>query len=313
MAKVTKSAKAEAEQESSQVQVKTESGVQQNSKKSKEDFLREMLKAGVHFGHHTSRWHPSAASFIFTDRGGIHIIDLEKTVIALESAKEFLNNAKKENKSILFVGTKKQIRNVCEEAAKNAGVFYMTERWMGGLLTNFSTIKKRLKRMKTLKDQFETGEINKYVKKERIVLANELEKLEKDFGGIKDMVNLPEILVVVDAKTEHIALREAKMLGIKVIAIVDTNNETTGIQFPIPGNDDAPKSVEFLLSELFSNVKIEKKTEKEIVEEDSKIKEKPENETEDEGLEVLEEKIEEETDKEELEEKKTKRAKSENQ
>lgn len=276
------------------------------SKKSgSEDFLREMLRAGVHFGHHTSRWHPTAASFIFTERGGIHIINLEKTAEALEEAKKYLEEFAKEGKLVLLVATKKQIRETSEKIAKETGLFYMTERWMGGLLTNFTTIKTRLKRMKTLEEQFKTGEINKYVKKERFVLRNELEKLNKDLGGIKEMLKMPDVLVVVDAKAEQIAIREATALGIPVVALVDTNNDTTGLAHAVPGNDDAPKSVELLLTELLSGVK--KYSTNKVLTEEKEVKKSKEEV--DEGLEALEEAIEEKTDQEELEEKKIKKAK----
>lgn len=298
MAKVTKSAGAEVVKET-------------KSKSGSEDILREMLKAGVHFGHHTSRWHPTAASFIFTERGGIHIINLEKTAEALEEAKKYLEEFAKEGKLVLLVATKKQIRETSEKIAKETGLFYMTERWMGGLLTNFTTIKTRLKRMKTLEEQFKTGEINKYVKKERFVLRNELEKLNKDLGGIKEMLKMPDVLVVVDAKAEQIAIREATALGIPVVALVDTNNDTTGLAHAVPGNDDAPKSVELLLTELLSGVK-KYSTNKVLTEEEpfDSAQGKESNEKIDEGLEALEEAIEEKTDQEELEEKKIKKSKN---
>jgi len=212
--------------------------------------VRELLEAGVHFGHQTRRWNPKMKPFIFAARNGIYIIDLQKTVNALEQAKKKIQEVVGRGKSILFVGTKKQAQKVLEEEAKRCGAFYVTERWLGGMLTNFNTIKDSIKKLKDIERMKEDGTFEKFTKKERLLIENNEEKLQKVLGGIKDMNFLPGLLVVVDAKKEKIAISEASKLGIPIIGIVDTNADPDLIDFPIAGNDDAIKSIRVLIKNL---------------------------------------------------------------
>lgn len=212
--------------------------------------VRELLEAGVHFGHQTRRWNPKMKPFIFAARNGIYIIDLQKTVNALEQAKKKVQEIVSRGKSILFVGTKKQAQKVLEEEAKRCGAFYVTERWLGGMLTNFNTIKDSIKKLKDIERMKEDGTFDKFTKKERLLIENNEEKLQKVLGGIKDMNFLPGLLVVVDAKKEKIAVSEASKLGIPIVGIVDTNADPDLIDFPIAGNDDAIKSIRVLIRNL---------------------------------------------------------------
>lgn len=212
--------------------------------------IREFLEAGVHFGHQTSRWNPKMKPFIFAARNGIYIIDLQKTVNALEVAKKKVREVVRAGRSILFVGTKKQAREVILEEAPKCDAFYVVERWLGGMLTNFDTIKASIKKLKDIEKMRETGELEAFTKKERSRIDNKAAKLEKILGGIKNMTHLPGLVIVVDAHKEQIAVAEASKLGIPIIGIVDTNADPDLIDFPIAGNDDAIKSIRLMLSEL---------------------------------------------------------------
>ena len=205
--------------------------------------LNEMLEAGVHFGHQTRRWNPKMRRFIFTERNGIHIIDLRKTVDRLGRAQQAVREVILKGQRVLFVCTKNQLRGIIRQEAERCGSFYVTERWLGGMLTNFQTIRKQIRRLKELERGQEENAFEFYTKKERLLLDREREKLDKYLSGVKDMGRLPGALFVVDAKREHIAVKEANRLGIPVIAITDTNADPDRIDYPIPGNDDAIRSV----------------------------------------------------------------------
>ncbi len=212
--------------------------------------LREFLEAGVHFGHQTRRWNPKMKPFIFAARNGIYIIDLQKTINALEQAKKKVREIVSAGRPILFVGTKKQAREVILELAPKCNGFYVTERWLGGMLTNFNTIKNSIKKLKDIERMREDGTYEKFTKKERSGMDNEAEKLNEILSGIKEMNYLPGLVIIVDAKKEKIAVSECKKLGIPIIAILDTNADPDPIDFPIAGNDDAIKSIRVLLREL---------------------------------------------------------------
>jgi small subunit ribosomal protein S2 len=205
--------------------------------------LPQLLEAGVHFGHQTRRWNPKMRKYIFTERNGIHIIDLRKTLDRLKSAQNAVRGTMLKGERILFVCTKKQLRPLIEQEAQRCGSFYVTERWLGGMLTNFQTIRKQIRRLKELERGQEEGAFEFYTKKEQLLLDRERAKLDKYLSGVKDMSRLPGAMFVVDAKREIIAVREAARLGIPVIAIADTNADPDLIDFPIPGNDDAIRSV----------------------------------------------------------------------
>jgi small subunit ribosomal protein S2 len=208
-----------------------------------ETQIRELLEAGVHFGHQASRWNPKMRRYIFAERNGIHIIDLKKTARLLDAAKASVRDITLEGDRVLFVCTKRQLRPIVEQEAQRAGAFYVTERWLGGMLTNFQTIKKQIRRLKDLERGIEEGSFEFYTKKEQLLLERERQKLDKYLVGVKDMARVPGAVFVVDARKEQIAVREANKLGIPVIAITDTNADPDMIDFPIPGNDDAIRSV----------------------------------------------------------------------
>jgi len=208
--------------------------------------LKELLEAGVHFGHQTRRWNPKMKPFIFTDRNGIYIIDLNKTISAIDMACQKVTEMVRRGQSVLFVGTKKQAKAVIQEEAERCSQFFVTERWLGGMLTNFSTIKSSVKKLKDMERMKEDGEMEKFKKKERIRFENQIAKLSKVLGGIKDMNFLPGLVFVVDAKKEKIAVAEASKLGIPIIAIIDTNADPDPIDFPIAANDDAIKSIRII-------------------------------------------------------------------
>ncbi len=205
--------------------------------------LNELLEAGVHFGHQTRRWNPKMRKFIFTERNGIHIIDLRKTLDRLHAAQGAVREVVLKGHRVLFVCTKRQLRSVVEQEAQRSGSFYVTERWLGGMLTNFQTIRKQIRRLKELERGQEENAFEFYTKKERLLLERERLKLDKYLSGVKDMTRLPGAVFIVDAKREVIAVREAKRLGIPVVAITDTNADPDMIDYPIPGNDDAIRSV----------------------------------------------------------------------
>ena len=218
--------------------------------------MKQLLEAGVHFGHQTRRWNPKMAPYIFTERNGIYIIDLQKTVKKLEEAYNFVRELSTEGKSVLFVGTKKQAQDSVKEEALRAGAYYVNARWLGGMLTNFTTIRRRIERLRQLRTMETDGTFDLLPKKEVIKLNLEIEKLEKFLGGIKDMKNIPGALFIVDPRKERIAVAEAKKLGIPIVAIVDTNCDPDEIDYVIPGNDDAIRAVK-LISGAIANAIIE--------------------------------------------------------
>ena len=218
--------------------------------------MKQLLEAGVHFGHQTRRWNPKMAPYIFTERNGIYIIDLQKTVKKLEEAYNFVRELSTEGKSVLFVGTKKQAQDSVKEEAIRAGAYYVNARWLGGMLTNFTTIRRRIERLRQLRTMETDGTFDLLPKKEVIKLNLEIEKLEKFLGGIKDMKEIPGALFIVDPRKERIAVAEAKKLGIPIVAIVDTNCDPDEIDYVIPGNDDAIRAVK-LISGAIANAIIE--------------------------------------------------------
>ncbi len=218
--------------------------------------MKQLLEAGVHFGHQTRRWNPKMSEYIFTERNGIYIIDLQKTVKKVEEAYKIMKDIASEGGKVLFVGTKKQAQEAIEEEAKRSGMFYVNQRWLGGMLTNFKTIKKRIERLHKLEKMEEDGTFDVLPKKEVIKLRHEKEKLEKFLGGIKDMTEMPDVLFVVDPRKERLAIQEAKVLGIPVISIVDTNCDPDEVDYVIPGNDDAIRAVK-LLTATMANAVIE--------------------------------------------------------
>ena len=218
--------------------------------------MKQLLEAGVHFGHQTRRWDPKMAEYIFQARNGLHIIDLQKTSKKLDEAYDFIREQAEEGKTVLFVGTKKQAQECMKEAALKCGMFYVDQRWLGGMLTNFDTIQKRIQRLKDLETMQEDGTFDVLPKKEVILLKKEMEKLEKNLGGIKEMNELPGVIFLVDPKKERIAILEAKKLGIPVVGLVDTNCNPEELDYPIPGNDDAIRAVK-LIADVMANAVIE--------------------------------------------------------
>ena len=218
--------------------------------------MKQLLEAGVHFGHQTRRWNPKMAKYIFTERNGIYIIDLQKTVKKLEEAYNFVRDLSVEGKSVRFVGTKKQAQDSVKEEAERAGAYYVNARWLGGMLTNFTTIRTRIERLKQLRAMEEDGTFELLPKKEVVKLNLEIEKLEKFLGGIKDMKEIPGALFIIDPRKERIAVAEAKKLGIPIVAIVDTNCDPDEVDYVIPGNDDAIRAVK-LISSAIANAIIE--------------------------------------------------------
>jgi small subunit ribosomal protein S2 len=208
--------------------------------------MRELLESGVHFGHQTRRWNPKMKRYIFTERNGIYIIDLQQSLGYIDRAYEFIRDTVARGGSVLFVGTKKQAQEAIATQARRVGMPYVNQRWLGGMLTNFSTVYKRLQRLKELEDLDQSGDAQVRTKKESLHLEREKEKLERSLGGIRDMGRLPAAVWVVDTKKEHIAVGEARKLGIPVIAILDTNCDPDEVDYPIPGNDDAIRSVSIL-------------------------------------------------------------------
>lgn len=218
--------------------------------------MKQLLEAGVHFGHQTRRWNPKMAEYIFTERNGIYIIDLQKTVKKVEEAYYFIKDVAAEGKTILFVGTKKQAQDSIKEEAERVGMHYVNARWLGGMMTNFKTIQKRIDRLAQINKMEEEGTFDLLPKKEVIKLKAQRDKLEKYLGGIKEMKKLPGALFVVDPRKEKIAIAEAKKLGIPVVAIVDTNCDPDEVDYVIPGNDDAIRAVKLIASTM-SNAIIE--------------------------------------------------------
>lgn len=239
---------------------------------------KQLLEAGVHFGHQTKRWNPKMAEYIFQARNGIHIIDLQKTTKQLEKAIDLIHEVVQNDGKILFVGTKKQAQDVIKEAAEKTDMYYVTNRWLGGMLTNFKTIKKSLGRLHKLQSMEEDGVYELLPKKEVLQLEKEKEKLEKNLGGIKEMWKVPELVFLIDPTEDHTAVKEANKLNIPVIALVDTNCDPTNIDIPIPGNDDAIRSIK-LITDIMVEAVIEAKASEEDfteLEEDLKVEEQEE-------------------------------------
>ena len=229
--------------------------------------MKQLLEAGVHFGHQTRRWNPKMAKYIFTERNGIYIIDLQKTVKKLDEAYMFARDVAAEGGSILFVGTKKQAGDSVKEEAERCGMHYVNARWLGGMMTNFNTIRRRINRLSQLRQMEEDGTFDLLPKKEVIKLNLEIEKLEKFLGGIKNMDKLPKALFIVDPRKERIAVAEAKKLGIPIIAIVDTNCDPDEIDYVIPGNDDAIRAVKLIAGAMANAVIEGRQGQEEAVEE----------------------------------------------
>ena len=267
--------------------------------------MKQLLEAGVHFGHQTRRWEPKMAEYIFQARNGIHIIDLQKTSKKLDEAYAFLKEQAEEGKTVLFVGTKKQAQECVKEAAEKCGMYYVNQRWLGGTLTNFETIRKRIDRLEKLEEMQEDGTFDVLPKKEVILLKKEMEKLEKNLGGIKDMKELPGVMFIVDPKKERIGILEARKLGIPVIGLVDTNCNPEDVDYPIPGNDDAIRAVA-LIADCMANAVIEGKQGESMEAVDSEVAE----EVKDAEPESIEEVVaSEETVEEKAEPKKAKKSK----
>ncbi len=212
--------------------------------------MKQLLEAGVHFGHQTRRWNPKMKEYIFTERNGIYIIDLQKTVKKIDEAYYFVRDIAMDNGTVLFVGTKKQAQESIEQEAKRCDMYYVNQRWLGGMLTNFKTIQGRIAKLRKIEKMEADGDFAFLPKKEVIKLKAEQEKLEKNLGGIKDMKKLPSAVFVVDPRKEHIAILEARALGIPVVAIVDTNCDPDEVDYPIPGNDDAIRAVKLIASKM---------------------------------------------------------------
>ena len=211
---------------------------------------QDLMDAGVHFGHLTRKWNPKMAPYIFMEQNGIHIIDLKKTEAKLEEAKSAIRNIAKSGRRILFVATKKQAKEIVSQEAQRAGMPFVTERWLGGMLTNFQTVRRSIKRMQIIDRMATDGTFERINKKERLMLDREKAKLTRMLGGIEDMTKLPGAIFMVDVKREHIAVAEAMRLNIPTFALVDTNSDPSNIHFAIPGNDDASKSIHLIVSEL---------------------------------------------------------------
>jgi small subunit ribosomal protein S2 len=216
--------------------------------------MRELLEAGVHFGHQTRRWNPKMRRFIFTERGGIYIIDLQQTLELLEHAHDFARNIASRGGSVLFVGTKKQSQDAVEEHAKRVGMPYVNHRWLGGLLTNWRTMSQRIERLHELRRLSEEGQLELLPAKERIAMAGELEKLEANLGGVADMRRQPDAVFIVDLRKEQLAVREARRLGLPIIALVDTNCDPDEADYVIPGNDDAIRSCELVVRAIAAGI-----------------------------------------------------------
>ena len=248
---------------------------------------KDLLNAGVHFGHLTRKWNPKIAPYVFMERNGIHIIDLNKTLVELDNAADAVKNIVRSGRKIMFVATKKQAQEVVSEEAKRLRMPYVTDRWLGGMLTNFATIRKSLRKMSSIEKMMKEEEYKNLAKRERLMLTREKEKLEKVLGGIADLTRLPSALFVVDIKREHIAIKEAAKLNIPVIGMVDTNSDPTSIQFPIPGNDDAFKSISLIVKYIGQAAEeglIERREQKE----EAKLKEEEESKKQADEKEALE-------------------------
>jgi len=222
------------------------------------ELVRELISAGVHFGHGASRWHPKMAPYIFAKRGNIHIIDIKQTLKGLLIAKKLLTNVVSTGKDVVFVGTKRQARKAVEEAAEKCGMHYVSERWLGGTLTNFRTIRSRLQRLEELESMAENGTLESESKKQAARLKREMRKIKTNLEGIRNMSRLPGVVVVIDAENEYIALSEARKLGIYTIAVIDTDTDPEKVDVAIPANDDSIRAIELIMNELTEAVAVGK-------------------------------------------------------
>ena len=240
--------------------------------------MKQLLEAGVHFGHQTRRWNPKMAPYIFTERNGIYIIDLQKTVGMIDNAYNAVYDIVAQGGTVLFVGTKKQSQDAVREEAERCGMFYVNERWLGGMLTNFKTIQSRIERLKSIERMQEDGTFDVLPKKEVAELVKEMEKLQKNLGGIKDMKRIPDAIFVIDPKKEHLCVDEANKLGITLIGICDTNCDPEELDYVIPGNDDAIRAVKLLTATMADAVVEAKQGAEENASEEAKVEETEENE-----------------------------------
>lgn len=227
--------------------------------------LKELVQSGAHFGHQVRRWNPQMEEYLYGEQEGVHVFDLTKTKEKLQEALNFLSEASSEGKTILFVGSKKQARDKVKEVAEEVGSPFVVERWLGGTITNFDQIKKSINKLKEMKEKREAGEYKKFTKKERVEIDREIERLERFFGGISSLDDIPDVLVVVDTKRESTAISEANMKGVATVAIVDSNSDPTEVDYPIPMNDDATKALTYvldLLKEAVEEGKTKKKKKK---------------------------------------------------
>ena len=236
--------------------------------------MKSLLESGVHFGHQTNRWNPKMKPYIYGARSGIYIIDLQKTLAGFQAAEKYIRDSARSGKKILFVATKKQAQELIADEASRCGMFYINQRWLGGTLTNFATIKKSIARLLELEKMDADNQFDRLHKKEALDLRKEIVKLNKFFGGIKTMKDLPDVLFIVDTKKEKIALAEGKKLGIKIIAMVDTNSDPDGIDFPIPANDDAMRSIK-LFAQRIADVYLEGQEMRKVNQEKEKAEAKP--------------------------------------
>lgn len=268
-----------------------------------DDLVRQLLEAGVHFGHQAKRWNPKMAKFIFGERSGIYIIDLEKTAKALKEARDFIINIASKGGTFLFVGTKKQAQAAIKDEAKRCGMFFVDRRWLGGLLTNFQTVRKSVAHLKKLEKMRDDGTFHKLSKKEVSKLTKEMEKLEKNLSGVKEMENLPSVMFLIDSHKEETAVNEARILQIPIVGFIDTNCDPDLIDFSIPGNDDAMRSISFIAGYVADSIIEGRKRFLEIIKKPIEVpKEQVEEKTDEqtgekikvEDLEVLEEVIEQE-------------------
>jgi small subunit ribosomal protein S2 len=239
----------------------------------KEVTIEQMLAAGVHFGHQKARWNPRMAPFIFGQKEGVHIIDLQKTEEKLAEALKFVGEVVSSGKKILFIGTKRQAKEPTKKSAESCGMPYVVERWLGGTFTNFGTVKKQIKKLKDLKEKEKSGELSKYTKKEQLLFKEEIRRLEKLFGGIADLDNFPSAIFVVDITHDSIPVREAQKVSIPIVALVDTNADPGKVDYPIPANDDAIKSIELMCNIIAEKIKESKKEQKVLAPKEKQEKE----------------------------------------
>jgi len=212
--------------------------------------IKQLLEAGAHFGHQTGRWNPRMKQYIFTKRNGIHIIDLEKTAVMLDKACDFIRDVITEGKTVLFVGTKKQAQESVEEEAKRCEMYYVNQRWLGGMLTNFSTIQARIDQLVRMEDQHSRGEFGRLTKKEILKISEKIEKMNRQMGGFKEMTALPGTIFIIDPTKERIAIAEARRMGVPIVAIVDTNCNPDDVDYPIPANDDAIRAIKLICNKV---------------------------------------------------------------